>query len=292
MSDSRVEDSSLPDAPGNIRDAERAAWDQRVEDSHAAKELENLDPEDLQYSVWYTRFPERRWLRARMGVDLTGKRVLDCGCGVGAESLRFASAGASVGGVDISPASVEIARTYAERDAPDAEIDFIASPIEEVEWPENHFDLIYGASILHHLPDLALAARHLKRVLKPGGLCAFVEPLSANPILRLARNDRVWWLRYPGKAHTPGERPLSYRDYNVFVDEFDEHIYYEYGLSGQCLRLIPSGFWGKGPAGRRRYILARKTFSSIDAVLRAFPPFRPLCRFVAILGMKNADGTP
>ena len=52
--------------------------------------------------------------------------------------------------------------------------------------PEESFDLVVGRAIIHHL-DYATAIREIHRVLAPGGLAAFVEPLRGNPLLALAR---------------------------------------------------------------------------------------------------------
>jgi 2-polyprenyl-3-methyl-5-hydroxy-6-metoxy-1,4-benzoquinol methylase len=42
--------------------------------------------------------------------DLTGKRVLDVGCGLGEHSLLLAWRGAQLTGVDVSGASIAVAR--------------------------------------------------------------------------------------------------------------------------------------------------------------------------------------
>jgi ubiquinone/menaquinone biosynthesis C-methylase UbiE len=67
--------------------------------------------------------------------------------------------------------------------------------------PEESFDLVVGRAILHHL-EYETAIREIHRVLAPGGLAAFVEPLRGNPLLALAR------LLTP-KARTRDETPLS-----------------------------------------------------------------------------------
>ncbi|SEM96485.1 Mg-protoporphyrin IX methyltransferase [Loktanella fryxellensis] len=51
----------------------------------------------------------RDLLLAQLPADLTGCRVLDAGCGTGAASVALAERGATVVGVDISPALIDIA---------------------------------------------------------------------------------------------------------------------------------------------------------------------------------------
>jgi len=46
----------------------------------------------------------------QLPADLTGKRILDAGCGTGALAFEMAARGADVTGVDISPQLVDIAR--------------------------------------------------------------------------------------------------------------------------------------------------------------------------------------
>ena len=67
--------------------------------------------------------------------------------------------------------------------------------------PKESFDLVVGRAIIHHL-EYETAIREIHRVLAPGGLAAFVEPLRGNPLLALAR------LLTP-RARTRDELPLS-----------------------------------------------------------------------------------
>ncbi len=48
--------------------------------------------------------------------DLTGKRILDAGCGTGALSVELAKRGAQVVGIDISPALIDIAEKRCPRE--------------------------------------------------------------------------------------------------------------------------------------------------------------------------------
>jgi SAM-dependent methyltransferase len=67
--------------------------------------------------------------------------------------------------------------------------------------PDESFDLVVGRAIVHHL-EYETAIREIHRVLAPGGLAAFVEPLRGNPLLALAR------VLTP-RARTRDEAPLS-----------------------------------------------------------------------------------
>lgn len=66
---------------------------------------------------------------------------------------------------------------------------------------EESVDVVVGRAILHHL-DFDTAIREIGRVLKPGGLALFVEPLRDNPVGKLIR-------RLTPRARTKDEMPLS-----------------------------------------------------------------------------------
>jgi hypothetical protein len=72
------------------------------------------------------------------------------------------------------------------------------------------FDRIAGRYVLHHL-DLDAAVPALAAALAPGGRAAFLETMSTNPLLRLARRILVGRLGVP-RYGTADERPLGRRD--------------------------------------------------------------------------------
>lgn len=91
-----------------------------------------------------------------------GKVVLEIGCGIGVSTADFASNGAAVYAVDLSSASVNIARMRARRLHLDT-ITFLVADVEErlpKWWP--HADLIYSFGVLHHTPDPEKALRRLQ----------------------------------------------------------------------------------------------------------------------------------
>jgi SAM-dependent methyltransferase len=85
------------------------------------------------------------------------------------------------------------------------------------------FDLVFGRGIIHHL-DLDLAFQSIHRVLRPGGLAIFWEPLGHNPILNRYRDMTP-------NARTPDEHPLLKQDFKRASKYFDlEHLKF-YGLT-------------------------------------------------------------
>ena len=80
--------------------------------------------------------------------DFHGKRVLDLGCGFGWH-CRYAQqqGAASVTGVDISKNM--LAEAQAKTDA--ASIRYLHMPIEEIDFPENSFDVVLSSLAFHYI---------------------------------------------------------------------------------------------------------------------------------------------
>jgi SAM-dependent methyltransferase len=104
------------------------------------------------------------------GDDLAGRRVLDAGCGTGQRVLGMAKRypRASFLGVDLSPASLDVARRLAERHAL-PNVAFAAADLLEMELGER-FDVIVSTGVIHHLPDPAAGVRTLCGHLADGGV--------------------------------------------------------------------------------------------------------------------------
>lgn len=88
-----------------------------------------------------------------------------------------------------------------------------------LEFPDDTFDLVYGGAILHHL-DLPVAYAEIARVLKPGGLMIFAEPLDNNPIAKLVR-----WLT--PQARTPDETAFDHAQIAYTRERFPCELDYE-----------------------------------------------------------------
>jgi ubiquinone/menaquinone biosynthesis C-methylase UbiE len=138
--------------------------------------------------------------------EVRGRRVLEIGCGHGDFALKLLGAGAShVAGIDISDVYVAdaSAKVGAAGFKPDA-FDFRVMDAHQLEYADGSFDLVIGQGILHHL-DLKVCLAEIQRVLRPDGCALFVEPLAANPALKLFR------VLTP-KARTLDEKPLDSDD--------------------------------------------------------------------------------
>ncbi|MEP6922804.1 MAG: class I SAM-dependent methyltransferase [bacterium] len=96
-----------------------------------------------------------------------GMKVLEIGCGLGTDGSRFAQAGADYTGVDLTEAAVNLARKrFKLFDLPGT---FRTADAENLDFPDNSFDVVYSHGVLHHTPEAARAVREVHRVLRPGG---------------------------------------------------------------------------------------------------------------------------
>ena len=112
------------------------------------------------FNAWYAR-------PAMVGLagDVTGRRVLDAGCGSGPLMVSMRDAGAAVSGFDVSAAMVDLAR---ERlgDAVDLRVHDLQDPLP---YADAEFDDVICSLVLHYLEDWSGPLSELRRVLKPGG---------------------------------------------------------------------------------------------------------------------------
>lgn len=99
-----------------------------------------------------------------------GKRVLEIGCGIGTDTVSFASAGAEVTAVDLSEKSIELARKRVEVYGLNDRVRFIHANAEELadHLPGETFDLVYSFGVIHHTPHPERVMDQVRRLTKPG----------------------------------------------------------------------------------------------------------------------------
>src|SRR5215475_9739774 len=99
--------------------------------------------------------------------DAKDLAVLEVGCGLGTDGAQFAAAGADYTGIDLTQASIELARKRFELSGLKGE--FRVADAEQLDFADETFDLVYSHGVLHHTPDIEAAVREIHRVLKPAG---------------------------------------------------------------------------------------------------------------------------
>lgn len=138
------------------------------------------------------------WIPSLDGVEAKlkkGARVADVGCGVGFSTLLMADAypESQFVGFDFHAPSIEEARRHAEGHGYGARVRFEVATAKEI--GEDGFDLITMYDCLHDMGDPRGCARHMRKILAPGGSWMIVEPIAGdtpdanmNPVGRLYYN--------------------------------------------------------------------------------------------------------
>lgn len=96
-----------------------------------------------------------------------GKYLLEVGCGVGIDLVRFARHGAVATGVDLAEVAVGLARKNAELNNVTTTIQ--AMDGEHLVFSDRTFDVVYAHGVLQYTKDPSKMIREIYRVLKPGG---------------------------------------------------------------------------------------------------------------------------
>lgn len=105
-----------------------------------------------------------------------GSRVLEAGCGVGAQTVPLArnSPGALFTAIDLSAQSLEQARqAVAEQQL--ANVRFQQADMFDLPFGDHAFDHVFVCFVLEHLPNPLQALTCVRRVLKPGGTITVIE---------------------------------------------------------------------------------------------------------------------
>ena len=105
-----------------------------------------------------------------------GSRVLEAGCGIGAQTVTLArrSPGAAFVSIDVSTASLAIAQR-AVATAGVGNVEFQQADILDLPFAKASFDHVFVCFVLEHLSHPLRALARLRRLLKPGGTLTVIE---------------------------------------------------------------------------------------------------------------------
>ena len=167
--------------------------------------------------------------------DFHGKRVLDLGCGYGWHCIYAAQNGAeSVLGIDIS----ERMLAAAEEKNGHESIEYRVCAMEDLEFPDNTFDIVLSSLAFHYVKDFQGIVRKISRWMVPGGNFVFS---AEHPVFK-ASGSQDWYYDAEGNIlHFPvdnyyyeGEREA------VFLGE--RVIKYHRTLTTYLNTLLVNGF--------------------------------------------------
>ncbi len=140
-------------------------------------------PQEMQqhtYSIMYSIEEKHWWFAGRRQIIAsfvdricakfadTQPRILDVGCGTGA-NLEMLSEFGQAEGVDVSPEALTFCR---QRGLERVRL----GTAEDLPYPDQSFDLVTGLDVVEHLDDDVAGLKEMKRVLRPGGRALVFVP--------------------------------------------------------------------------------------------------------------------
>lgn len=114
------------------------------------------------------RFSKLRYLPRQVNFDgYAGLNVLEVGCGIGTDLVRFAQGGALVTGIDLASVAIDLAETnFQQRGLPGS---FYQMDGADMRFDDGTFNLVYAHGVLQYAVDPAGIISEIVRVLRPGG---------------------------------------------------------------------------------------------------------------------------
>jgi 2-polyprenyl-6-hydroxyphenyl methylase / 3-demethylubiquinone-9 3-methyltransferase len=140
------------------------------------------------------------WVLKGLG-SVSGKKVVDLGCGGGLLSKPLADAGALITGLDISSNSLDIARQMVPQGL------FVEGSVTDTHFQSNSFDGALLSDVLEHIPRYEDALREASRILKPGAKL-FVATINRTFLAKLG----ALWL-----AEGLSLVPKGTHEYSLFI---------------------------------------------------------------------------
>ena len=163
------ETASQPRVPANVDQAELAKfqalasrwWDPQSE----FRPLHEINPLRL---AWIDRL-----------APLSGRRVVDIGCGGGILAEAMAGLGAEVTGIDLAEKPLRVAELHGLESGVKVRYERISAEDLADREPAG-FDVVTCMEMLEHVPDPASTVRACARLVKPGGM-VFFSTINRNP---------------------------------------------------------------------------------------------------------------
>jgi len=116
-----------------------------------------------------------------------GTNLLDIGCGEGFFLCNASKAGYVAKGIELSQDAAAYAKS-------EFSLDVETKPLEELQLPEKHFDVVTLWVVLEHVPHPLTILKEVHRILKPGGLLAVSTP-NIGSVLAKTLGKRWWEIR-------------------------------------------------------------------------------------------------
>ena len=193
--------------------ANRANWDERV--------AVHLGPNGYDLSDLRARHGQLDAIVRSELPPVSGKRIAHLQCHFGADTIRLAMQGATVIGLDFSPAAVTAARTLAAELCLADRVQFteanVYDAIDAIPRPHD-FDLVYVTwGALCWLPDIPRWAHIVAALLRPGGQLYLAEGHPSAYVFddetrTVGQQHPAWFAPYFVRDPIPNDDPRDYSD--------------------------------------------------------------------------------
>jgi len=190
-------------------------WNERIHDlqmtEHAPGTAEFFSDLD-EY-----RFDKLRYLPNVVDFDgYAGKKLLEVGCGIGTDLVRFAKGGAEVTGVDLSETALELAENNARHANVTMRLELANG--EDMPIADDAFDVVYGHGVLQYTAEPQKMVAECRRVLRTDGVAIFMV------------YNRISWLNGLSKLmhveleheDAPVLKKYSIAEYRALLSEFSD----------------------------------------------------------------------
>jgi 2-polyprenyl-6-hydroxyphenyl methylase/3-demethylubiquinone-9 3-methyltransferase len=138
---------------------------------------------------------------------LTGKAVLDVGCGGGILAEAMSERGASVTGIDLSDKALKVARLHLLESG--RQVDYqLVSAEQMAKTSPQAFDVVTCLELLEHVPDPASTVTACAALVKPGGFVFFST---------INRNPKAYLFAVIGAEYLLRLLPRGTHDYGKFI---------------------------------------------------------------------------
>ncbi len=138
---------------------------------------------------------------------LSGKEVIDIGCGGGLLSEGMAALGAKVTGIDLGEKALTVAKLHLFESGHSIDYRLISAEDMALQMPAR-FDIVTCLEMLEHVPDPASVVQACASLVKPGGQVFFST---------LNRTPKAWLLGVVGAEYLLNLLPRGTHDYNHFI---------------------------------------------------------------------------
>ena len=138
------------------------------------------------------------------GIETTGKRILDIGCGIGGPAFEMARTfGAETVGIDLESSLIERATCSAVKQGLSDQCLFETVAIGPLPFPDKSFDIVVSAGAFTQTRDKTTILDECMRVLKPGGDVSCYEWLKSGSHGSVDdySDDMRYWFKLEGLTY-------------------------------------------------------------------------------------------